>query len=324
MDLSLAKSVVRGESFIFCDLGENMNQTKNLLAIAANANVPVLFYGESGTGKEVMARRLHQTGNRSNGPFIAVNCGAISSGLVESLFEGSCRGAFTGAVSNQQGFVRAANHGTLFLDEIGELPLESQTRLLRILQERAVTPVGSQQSIPVDFRLVCATHRNLQAAVKSGRFREDLFFRLNVFPIRLLPLRERLDDLKTITAEIWGELSNAPLHADEIKSLCDFPWPGNVRQLKNVLERFYLLRNLGQTLQDVLAGEPWDLHSLRSSCVMEPCRTYRYGNTPSWKSIQEALAECGNNKTRAAKWLGISRGSLCYQVKKNQFESHSP
>ena len=292
-----------------------MNDSKTLLDIASRSMVPVLLCGESGTGKEVMARRLHAQSDRSKGAFVAVNCGAISPGLVESLLEGSCRGAYTGAVSNQLGFVRAADHGTLFLDEIGELPLESQTRLLRILQERAVMPVGAQRSVPVDFRLVCATHRNLRSAVKSGRFREDLFFRLNVFPIHLLPLRERLDELRTIAAEIWNDLSSRPLSSEELQSLCRFPWPGNVRQLKNVLERFQLLQNLGRTLDDILAAEPWDLHPSREICVQE--RRYRYGNLPSWKSILEAMEKARNNKSRAAQILGISRGSLCYQLKKN-------
>ncbi len=292
-----------------------MNDSKILLDIASRSTVPVLLCGESGTGKEVMARRLHAQSDRSNGAFVAVNCGAISPGLVESLLEGSCRGAYTGAVSNQIGLVRAADHGTLFLDEIGELPLESQTRLLRILQERAVMPVGSQRSVPVDFRLVCATHRNLRSAVKAGRFREDLFFRLNVFPIHLLPLRERLDELRTIAAEIWSGLSSHPLSTEELDCLCRFPWPGNVRQLKNVLERFQLLQNLGRTLDDVLAVEPWDLHPSREICARE--RRYRYGNLPSWKNIVEAMEEAQNNKSRAAQILGISRGSLCYQLKKN-------
>lgn len=290
-----------------------MDDSKSLLEVASRSTVPVLLCGESGTGKEVMARRLHAHSDRSKGAFVAVNCGAISPGLVESLLEGSCRGAYTGAVSNQIGLVRAADHGTLFLDEIGELPLESQTRLLRILQERAVMPV--QRSISVDFRLVCATHRNLRSAVKAGRFREDLFFRLNVFPIHLLPLRERLDELRTIAAEIWSGLSSRPLSDGELHGLCRFPWPGNVRQLKNVLERFQLLQNLGRTLDDILAEEPWDLHPSREICVRE--RRYRYGNLPSWKSILEAMEEARNNKSRAAQILGISRGSLCYQLKKN-------
>lgn len=292
-----------------------MDDSKSLLEVASRSTIPVLLCGESGTGKEVMARRLHAHSDRSKGAFVAVNCGAISPGLVESLLEGSYRGAYTGAVSNQIGLVRAADHGTLFLDEIGELPLESQTRLLRILQERAVMPVGSQRSISVDFRLVCATHRNLRSAVKAGRFREDLFFRLNVFPIHLLPLRERLDELRTIAAEIWNGLSLRPLSDGELQSLCRFPWPGNVRQLKNVLERFQLLQNLGRTLDDILAEEPWDLHPSREICVRE--RRYRYGNLPSWKSILEAMEEARNNKSRAAQILGISRGSLCYQLKKN-------
>lgn len=292
-----------------------MDDSKSLLEVASRSTVPVLLCGESGTGKEVMARRLHAHSDRSKGAFVAVNCGAISPGLVESLLEGSCRGAYTGAVSNQIGLVRAADHGTLFLDEIGELPLESQTRLLRILQERAVMPVGSQRSISVDFRLVCATHRNLRSAVKAGRFREDLFFRLNVFPIHLLLLRERLDELRTIAAEIWSGLSSRPLSDGELHGLCRFPWPGNVRQLKNVLERFQLLQNLGRTLDDILAEEPWDLHPSREICVRE--RRYRYGNLPSWKSILEAMEEARNNKSRAAQILGISRGSLCYQLKKN-------
>ncbi len=294
-----------------------MADAKRLLKIASNSSVPVLICGESGTGKEVMARSLHALSSRSKGPFIAVNCGAISPGLIESLFEGSCRGAYTGAVANQLGFVRAADHGTLFLDEIGELPLESQTRLLRILQERAVTPIGSQQSVPVDFRLVCATHRNLQAAVKAGRFREDLFFRLNVFPIHLLPLRERIDDLKTIAKEIWWKIAGKELSQGELRTLCSFPWPGNVRQLKNVLERYQLLQNLGDSLEEILAGEPWDTHSFREIGAREPRKIYRYGNTPSWNRIVEVLQECRNNKSRAAQILGISRGSLCYQLKKN-------
>ncbi|MCK9183525.1 MAG: sigma-54 dependent transcriptional regulator [Fibrobacteraceae bacterium] len=295
-----------------------MNDVTRLLEIASKSSVPVLLCGESGTGKEVAARNLHLIGARSKGPFIPVNCGALNPGLIESLFEGSCRGAFTGSVSNQLGFVRAADKGTLFLDEIGELPLESQTRLLRILQERSVTPVGSQISIPVDFRLVCATHRNLEDAVKNGRFREDLFFRLNVFPIHLLPLRDRQGELKTIAAELWSELSPRSLNAEELQKLMSFPWPGNVRQLKNVLNRYCLLECLGNSLDSVLASEPWDLHSLRSYSVGEIRQGYRCRSvSPSWNRIESVLNETSSNKSRAAKILGISRGALCYQVRKH-------
>lgn len=293
-----------------------MNDVERLLEIASKSTIPVILFGESGTGKEVMARRLHELSDRANEAFVAVNCGAISPGLVESLFEGSCRGAYTGSVTNQLGFVRAADKGTLFLDEIGELPLESQTRLLRILQEKSVMPVGAQRSIPVDFRLVCATHRDLPSAVRTGRFREDLFFRLNVFPIRLRPLRERPDELRTIAENLWRELSPRELSPHELRSLKNFPWPGNVRQLKNVLARFHLLENLGHSIDDVLSDEPWDLHVLKGSC-RESRNPYRTHGTPSIKSIQEALLECAGNKSRAAQVLGISRGSLCYQLRKN-------
>src|SRR5574344_1936642 len=163
-----------------CKYGDNgkMQETMRLLTIAAKSDIPVLLCGESGTGKEVAARKLHELSPRASGPFVAVNCGALSAGLVESLFEGACRGAFTGAVSDRTGFVRAAAGGTLFLDEIGELPLESQTRLLRILQENAVTPVGSERSIPVDFRLVCVPPRNSpRFSGNSGRN-----FRIPPFP----------------------------------------------------------------------------------------------------------------------------------------------
>lgn len=289
-----------------------MNDVERLVEIASKSTIPVILFGESGTGKEVMARRLHELSPRANEAFVAVNCGAISPGLVESLFEGSCRGAYTGAVANQIGFVRAADRGTLFLDEIGELPLESQTRLLRILQEKSVMPVGAQRSIPVDFRLVCATHRNLESAVRSGRFREDLFFRLNVFPIRLRPLRERLDEFRAIAEELWSGLSPRSLSAQELRSLKAFPWPGNVRQLKNVLERFHLLQDLGRTIDEVLAEEPRSLHALQESCNKTIRRI-----APSWENIQETLLECAGNKSRAAQTLGISRGSLCYQLKKN-------
>lgn len=295
-----------------------MNDAMRLLAIAAKSDIPVLLCGESGTGKEVAARKLHSLSLRASGPFIAVNCGALSAGLVESLFEGACRGAFTGAVRDRAGFVRAADKGTLFLDEIGELPLESQTRLLRILQEKTVTPVGSERSIPVDFRLVCATHRDLEEFVRAGCFREDLFFRLNAFPVRIPPLRKRpAAEFDALIKELWAELAGVPLSAEDTLLLRDFPWPGNVRQLKNVLCRYRLLGPHGTTLSDILVGEPPDPDWAHSGILNEHRAPYRVrAVSPAWESIREALAEEKDNKTRAAKRLGISRGALCYQVRK--------
>ena len=173
-----------------------MNRHESMLNIVAGSDVSVLLLGESGSGKEVAARYIHAHSSRAGGPFIALNCGAIAQGLVESILEGHRKGAFTGAVEEKLGLVRSAEGGTLFLDEIGELPLETQSKLLRILQEKAVTPVGAAQSIPVNFRLICATNRNLKMEIADGNFRADLFFRINVFPIEIPPLRARRDFLR--------------------------------------------------------------------------------------------------------------------------------
>ena len=180
-----------------------MNRHESMLRIAASSDISVLLLGESGSGKEVAARFVHAHSKRAGGPFIALNCGAIAKGLTESILEGHRKGAFTGASEERLGVVRSADHGTLFLDEIGEMPFETQCKLLRILQERAVMPLGSCDSLPVDFRLICATNRDLRAEVHAGRFREDLYFRLNVFPVKIPPLRER-EDFATIAQEIWN------------------------------------------------------------------------------------------------------------------------
>lgn len=273
--------------------------------------ITVLIQGESGTGKEVAARFLHRNSPRKNGPFIALNCGAISKNLVESILEGAKKGAYTGASSDQQGVVRAADGGTLFLDEIGELPLECQSKLLRILQERAVLPVGATRSIPVDFRLVCATNRNLREDVAAGRFRSDLFFRLNVFPVILQPLRER-DDFENLAKEIWEECDGhekVDLSNFELSMLRTFSWPGNIRQLKNVLERYSLLKFHGISLDEILEGE------------YEELQTNYFGGfcceKISNEQIEGAIRRCGGNKVRAAKMLGISRSNLYVQMKKN-------
>lgn len=287
-----------------------MKSTNDLIEIAAHSNITVLLHGESGAGKEVAARTLHQSSDRKSGPFIALNCGAIAENLMESILEGATKGAYTGAVSEKTGVVRAANGGTLFLDEIGELPYSCQCKLLRILQERAVLPLGATKPVPVDFRLICATNRNLKADIQTGKFREDLFFRLNVFPIRLPPLRER-NDFEIIAQDVWkGILQNAnlygaaPLSKSDLEKLQSYKWPGNIRQLKNVLERYALLVHHKINLAEILADE------YKSSCVHE------YIPKPGWDDIGEALHKYNGNKLQAAKSLGISRGSLYYQIKK--------
>ena len=223
-----------------------MKKHEQLMLIAAKSNIPVLLQGESGVGKEIAAKFIHEHSPRNEGPFIALNCGAIARNLAESLLEGAKKGSYTGAASDHRGIVQAANGGTLFLDEIGEMPFDMQSKLLRILQEHSVLPLGATQNEPVDFRLVCATNRDLQNEVHDGNFRKDLFFRLNAFPIVIPPLRKR-DDFADIATAIWNDITARTfavqllLRKWEIRALSRYDWPGNIRQLKNVLQRYALL-----------------------------------------------------------------------------------
>ena len=291
-----------------------------MLRIAASSDISVLLLGESGSGKEVAARFIHAHSKRAGGPFIALNCGAIAKGLTESILEGHRKGAFTGAVDERLGVVRSADHGTLFLDEIGEMPLEIQCKLLRILQERAVMPLGSCDPLPVDFRLVCATNRNLRSEVRAGRFREDLYFRLNVFPIKIPPLRER-EDFNTIAQEIWKEVGNSSLLTSaEIKLLARKEWPGNVRQLKNVLQRYSLLKPYETTLSKILEEEFYEIVetcSAADTALYDTSPIRRNSSSPEWNLIYSELEKNKGNRKATAKKLGISRGCLYYQIRKH-------
>ena len=295
-----------------------MNRHESMLRIAASSDISVLLLGESGSGKEVAARFVHAHSKRAGGPFIALNCGAIAKGLTESILEGHRKGAFTGASEERLGVVRSADHGTLFLDEIGEMPLEIQCKLLRILQERAVMPLGSCDPQPVDFRLVCATNRDLRAEVHAGRFREDLYFRLNVFPVKIPPLRER-EDFAAIAQEIWKEIADhKPLNANEIASLSKRKWPGNVRQLKNVLQRYSLLKPYDITLGNVLTDEFSEPTTVADTCTLYQAKSRRIAETPEWNLICSELSKNSGNKSVTAQKLGISRGCLNYHIKKHQ------
>lgn len=322
---------------------------RNLMLIAAESNTSVLLQGESGAGKEVAARFIHEHSVRRAGPFVALNCGAIAKNLAESILEGARRGAFTGA-TDQQGVVRAAEGGTLFLDEIGELPLETQCKLLRILQERAVLPLGETRSVTVDFRLICATNRDLKAEAAAGRFREDLYFRLNVFPIRVPALRER-DDIQDLAQKLWEEILQetypvenrimnrqdvssllngkrgdtwsfplTPLSASELQLIAGQRWPGNVRQLKNILQRYALLKPHNITLYEIISEEYDNQSSLMERTAVESSTQgnfpRRYASAPQWNVIENALHKNNGNKRATARYLGISRGCLDYQIKK--------
>lgn len=221
-----------------------MTQVRSLVEKVARSMAPVLVQGESGTGKELVARAIHEVSSRSAHPFIAVNCGAIPENLLEAEFFGYRRGAFTGANEDREGFFQAADGGTLFLDEIGELPLSMQSKLLRSVQERSVRPVGAVSELPANVRLLSATHKDLGAEVQAGRFRQDLFYRLNVIQIRVPPLRERLEDLASIGEQVLHRISRdagvwpAPaLTSQALQQLSLYPFPGNVRELENLLHR---------------------------------------------------------------------------------------
>jgi sigma-54 specific flagellar transcriptional regulator A len=223
-----------------------MQQVRLLIERVAPRDTTVLILGESGTGKEVAARAVHEHSARRDGPFVALNCGAIPADLLESELFGHEKGAFTGAANQRRGRFELAHHGTLFLDEIGDMPMPMQVKLLRVLQERRFERVGGNETLEADVRIVAATHRNLEDAIAQGRFREDLFYRLNVFPIELPPLRERREDLPEIVSELCARLERGGrgrvrLGFDALRALQAYAWPGNVRELDNLIERLAVL-----------------------------------------------------------------------------------
>lgn len=225
---------------------EAIRQVRRLIEQVSNTEASVLILGESGTGKEVVARNIHALSARAGRPFVPINCGAIPAELLESELFGHEKGAFTGAITSRLGRFELANEGTLFLDEIGDMPLAMQVKLLRVLQERCFERVGSNKSIRVDVRIIAATHRNLEHAINDGRFREDLFYRLNVFPIEVPPLRARKNDIhmlfNELIARIEGQLKpGVCLMPATIEALSSYQWPGNVRELANLVERLTIL-----------------------------------------------------------------------------------
>ena len=302
---------------------------KKLLATAtriAAYRSTVLLTGESGTGKEVLARVIHETSPRARMPFVAVNCGAIPEGLMESEFFGHMKGAFTDASGNKRGLIESANGGTLFLDEVGELPLILQVKILRFLQEGEVRRVGDTRSVKVDVRVVAATARDLNADVASGRFREDLFYRLNVVPIRIPPLRERPEDIP-ILAEHFLARTRERLdvtHAaggfspDAMRLLIAYAWPGNVRELENLVERAVVLADGVDIEPAALPDHVLDAAGTTGPRTILPLvglSVKRNQRTLEKSLILQALESTGGNRTRAAKLLEISHRALLYKLK---------
>lgn len=296
-----------------CDVNSPFATTVKNLCIAAPSSISVLLQGETGTGKELAAKALHALSHCSEGPLVAINCGALPEPLLESTLFGHRRGSFTGAEQDRDGLIQAAQGGTLFLDEIGEMPLAAQSRLLRVLQERLIRPLGGIKESPVNFRLVCATNRNLEYEAQQGRFRADLLFRIAVFPIALPPLQKRFMDIPRLATNIWEDLGRGirPLHSIELNSLMHYRWPGNIRELCNVLERHHLLHAHKIPLTDHL---PKNTSSKSDDFIIPTNIRTNLLHDPA--IISKALHYTQHNRTRAAHALGISRGSLLYQMEK--------
>ena len=306
-------------------LGESppMKALRNQIQKLARSQAPVYISGESGSGKELVARLIHEQGPRAEKPFVPVNCGAIPSELMESEFFGHKKGSFTGAVEDKQGLFQAANGGTLFLDEVADLPLAMQVKLLRAIQEKAVRAVGGQQEVVVDVRILCATHKDLAAEVAAERFRQDLFYRLNVIELRVPPLRERREDIPLLADTMLKRLAEgsglpaARLSLEALDKLKCYRFPGNVRELENMLERAYTLCENDQIQADDLrladaapAGESGEA-SLAQIDNLED-----YLEEIERKLIMQALEETRWNRTAAAQRLGLTFRSMRYRLKK--------
>lgn len=286
-----------------------MQRLRQLIARVASRDSTVLICGESGVGKELVALTLHRQGSRQEGPFVAVNCAAIAPSLLESELFGHCKGAFTGADRNHPGLFQQADEGTLFLDEVGEMSLELQAKLLRALEQRMVRPIGARAEVPVDVRVIAATHRDLQREVAAGRFRADLFYRLNVIPIQVPPLREHTDDIPALASFFLKSLvrdRDVRLSEAAIRRLQQYAWPGNVRQLRAVLEN--------ATLTDKEIIEPEDLLLLDGTVAGEP-PSLNLEELEAW-AIRQALRRTHNNVSQAAKLLGICRDTLTNKMRK--------
>jgi len=315
-----AEAPVRGQRL----LGESapLVQVRELIGKLARTQAPVYISGESGSGKELAARLIHENGARRDKLFVPVNCGAIPETLMESEFFGYKKGAFTGATEDREGFFQAANGGTLFLDEVAELPLAMQVKLLRTIQEKRVRKVGATQEDPVDVRIICATHQKLAALVAAGRFRQDLFYRINVIELPMPPLRECREDVALIADNILARLASQAgrepprLAPEALEALARYDFPGNIRELENILERAMALSASAQIgVEDLrLAPSAAEASAAPAGAMEEPLPDYLDGLER--KAILEALARTGFNRTAAAKLLGITFRQLRYRMQR--------
>jgi two-component system response regulator AtoC len=321
-NLRLKKDVQRGATDIITE-DKAMIEILELVGKVADYSTTVLITGESGTGKELIAKATHFSGGRCKGPFVAVNCGAIPSQLLESELFGYVKGAFTGASADKHGLFYEARGGSIFLDEIGELPIDLQVKLLRVLEEKEIRRVGDTRTIKVDVRVVSATSRDLPAQIKSAKFREDLYYRLNVINITLPPLRERKGDIRLLAAHFIehfnGLFAKGVLGISDgaMKELEEYQWPGNVRELENVIERAVILEEGTEISADNFpfkkGGSALELSDLvgGSNGLSIKKRSVELER----ELIKRALEETGGNKTKASKILEISHRALLYKIK---------
>jgi two-component system response regulator PilR (NtrC family) len=325
----------------------SMQQVREMIGKVARSQAPVYIFGESGTGKELVARLIHQSGARAEAPFVPVNCGAIPNELMESELFGHKRGSFTGAVADKKGLIQSAEGGTLFLDEVADLPLHMQVKLLRVVQEKTVRPVGESREERVDVRILSATHRNLADLVASGRFREDLFYRINVIELRVPSLRERSEDIPDLAASILERMCRrmkieAPAISQEaMQALQNYTFPGNVRELENIIERALTLTTSGIITLEQVKLRPVTLSAASVGGASDFAAatlpaTHALGIPPEFgadeaagphalgeqledierAAIIKALEQTRYNKTAAAKLLGMTFRALRYRVKK--------
>ncbi|MGB5260334.1 MAG: sigma-54 dependent transcriptional regulator [Gammaproteobacteria bacterium] len=328
-----------------------IQHVRKLIQQVADSDANVLVLGESGTGKEVVARNLHYYSSRRDKPFVPVNCGAIPADLLESELFGHQKGAFTGAINDRQGRFEMAENGTLFLDEIGDMSLQMQVKILRVLQERTFERVGSNQSITSEVRVIAATHRNLEAAIENGEFREDLFYRLNVFPIEMPSLAERVEDIPLLVNELvrrieYEKRGSVRLSPGAIYSLCQYNWPGNVRELANLIERLAILHPYGvvdagdlpekfrqhgprdddeipEQMADALVGTPVTSHDLDPRLPRNGMNLKEHLSLLEVSYIKQALADTGGVVAHAAKRLGMRRTTLVEKLRKYGMQRHT-
>ena len=299
-----------------------MHNMREMIARVARSQAPVHISGESGTGKELVAKLIHESGPRRDGPFVPVNCGAIPNELMESEFFGHKRGSFTGAVNDKKGLIQSAEGGTLFLDEIADLPLHMQVKLLRVIQEKAVRAVGEQVEAGIDVRVLSATHKNLADLVTEGKFREDLFYRVNVIELRVPSLRERPEDVPELAEAILRRLGRrmkiAPpvLGKDAHAALEVYAFPGNVRELENILERAITLTTEGEIRAGDIQLRPPPGAALAAANSLNTGALGDHLEDIERDAIVRALEQTRFNKTAAAKVLGMSFRALRYRIKK--------